>query len=608
MARNVKRLDRIDHKIIFVLVSLIIYGLVMIFSIVSVKGNMGVFFKQVLCMVAGLAMMYLFHFAHISILKRLTFLIYPAAYVAILFLLLPSPYTVTANGAKRWINVGGFFSFQVAEFVKLAVILMLALWVEMCKNREDSIKAELAYVIPGWFMGAIPAFLLYKISNDLSSSAVILGITFIITLVSSKNLVSIFLHILFVILAVVAVVMIVQNIRHHMPTEAQIEANEISFRTARIAAWLAPEKYAKTVGFQPLHCLYAVANGGWFGKGLGQSWQKSILPMSDNDVIFAIIIEELGIFGGLVLIFLFGVLVTLMCNVAYNIKDAYNRIIILGVVAHIVLQVLIHCGVCTNTIPNTGIGLPFISSGMTAGFFQLFEMAMVLSITRGYLFEIEKKQGIDLFKFLRFRKKEKKDRNKKNAPEQTGNVAAAEHANAGSTGNSSRSNGPIGSGRSYPRSYREKYGDRLYDRGRQSSARSGRTNTVGRNHGSSVGDRRRYSDRRNDYHNNLRQTKNGEYRGRDNFSNRSSAGRSNNFSNRSSVGRNNNLSNRSNVSSSNYYGSQNNQGRNRDSFSSRNNSNTRNRDSFNSRNNSNIRNRNNFSARNITHFDPNRRD
>lgn len=586
MARNVKRLDRIDHKIIFVLVSLIIYGLVMIFSIVSAKNNMGVFIKQLACMGAGIVMMVVFHFAHVGILRKLTILIYISSYAMIFFLLLPSPYTVTANGAKRWINVGGFFSFQVAEYVKLAVILVMALWVETCKNRENTIKGEVIFFFLGWAMGGIPALLLMFISNDLSSSAVILGITFIITFVSSKHIFGVVVHILFVLGVVIGAVFIVRNIYLHMPTEAQIEASNISFRTARIAAWLAPDRYAKTVGFQPLHCLYAIANGGWFGKGLGQSWQKSILPMSDNDVIFAIIIEELGIFGGLVLIFLFAVLITLMCNVAYNIKDTYNRVIILGVVIHIMLQVLIHCGVCTNTIPNTGIGLPFISSGMTASLFQLFEMAMVLSITRRYLLEIEKKEGIDLLKYVPFankmkdwrenRKQEKiRKKNKKNEASHAANEVVTQKSNTANDTAPSRSNRPAG-GSSYPRSYREKYGDRLYERGRQGSAR------VGRNGGSStspVGQKRRYSNHRNDYHSNLHQTRNGEFRGRDNFS-----GRGNDVRNRDNFnGR------RSDI-------------RSRDNFSGRSND-------VRSRNNSNVRkgsSRNEY--RNITHFDPNRRN
>lgn len=396
MAKIIEYRDRIDHKIIFVVASLVVFGLVMIYSVASSQDNLSLFLKQVAIMSFGFVLMVIIQRIKIDRIRPFILLSYIVSYVTIFILLLPEPITVNANGATRWIKVGPV-QFQVAEFVKIAVILTLAWWIESLQYRERGVGSEVIYFLCTIAIGGIPAVLLIKISNDLSSAMVIVGITYIISFIGSRGKLGWFLHILLAVAVVIFVVWYVMRIKNNMPTEQMVIDNEVKFRDGRIAAWLAPEKYAKSIGFQPLHCLYAIANGGWVGKGLGQSWQKSILPESENDVIFAIIVEELGILGALLLLFIFVVLITLMCRVAYNTEDIFGRTIIIGIVSHFVLQIIIHCCVCTNTIPNTGIGLPFISSGMTQSLVQMMEMAMVLSIARIYIFDLyhkKKNKGI----------------------------------------------------------------------------------------------------------------------------------------------------------------------------------------------------------------------
>lgn len=386
MERNVITRERVDHKIIFVMVSLISFGLVMIFSVATSQSNMGLFMKQVVCMSIGLILVYVMQHMSIDLIRPFVVPAYVVSYIFIFMLLLPKPFTRTVNGATRWLNFG--VAFQVAEFVKIAVIIMLAYTIEQNQSRKDGIGTEFLFILRLWVLGGLPTGLLLIISDDLSSSMVIAGITFMMSFVSSRGGFSWLLHIGLALLVVLGVTVAVIHVSQNLPTEAALMAGEVSFRTGRVAAWLHPENYTHSVGFQPTHCLYAIANGGWLGKGLGQSWQKSILPESENDVIFAIIIEELGIFGGIVLIGLFGVLVSQMSKVASRTKDLFGRMIVVGIIGHIMLQVIIHCGVCTNLLPNTGIGLPFISSGMTASFLQLAEMTLVLAVAREYIFRL----------------------------------------------------------------------------------------------------------------------------------------------------------------------------------------------------------------------------
>ena len=156
------------------------------------------------------------------------------------------------------------------------------------------------------------------------------------------------------------------------------------FRLERIRVWLEPEKYAQDGGFQTLQALYALGSGGLFGKGLGQSVQKlGFVPEAQNDMVFSIICEELGIFGGIAIIILFGFMIWRLMSIANNAEDLFGTLIAVGVLAHIAIQVVLNIAVVTNTIPNTGITLPFISYGGTSTVFLMAEMGLALSVSKG---------------------------------------------------------------------------------------------------------------------------------------------------------------------------------------------------------------------------------
>lgn len=147
--------------------------------------------------------------------------------------------------------------------------------------------------------------------------------------------------------------------------------------------WLNPEQYSSEGGFQVLQGLYAIGSGGLFGKGLGQSVQKlGFVPEAQNDMIFTIVCEELGLFGGIAVLLLFAFLIWRFMVVANNAPDLFGSLIVVGVMAHIAVQVILNVAVVTNTVPNTGVTLPFISYGGTSVVFLLMEMGLVLSVAR----------------------------------------------------------------------------------------------------------------------------------------------------------------------------------------------------------------------------------
>lgn len=154
-----------------------------------------------------------------------------------------------------------------------------------------------------------------------------------------------------------------------------------SYRLERLAIWRNPEKYEK--GYQTLQGLYAIGSGGLFGRGLGNSVQKlGFLPEAQNDMIFSIVCEELGLVGAGAIIVLFLILIWRFFVIATHAPDLFGALIAVGAMAHMMIQVILNIAVVTNSIPNTGITLPFISYGGTSVVFLLLEMGLVLSISR----------------------------------------------------------------------------------------------------------------------------------------------------------------------------------------------------------------------------------
>ena len=155
------------------------------------------------------------------------------------------------------------------------------------------------------------------------------------------------------------------------------------YRGDRIKAWLDPESDPLGSGFQTLQGLYAIGSGGVWGKGLGQSMQKlSFLPESQNDMIFSIICEELGLFGAISVIVLFILLLWRMMVIANNAPDLFGAMLVVGVMGHIAIQAILNIAGVTATIPNTGISLPFISYGGSSVVFLLIEIGLVLSVAK----------------------------------------------------------------------------------------------------------------------------------------------------------------------------------------------------------------------------------
>jgi len=377
---NLKRKDEyfFDYSLLLVVLFLLGFGLVMIYSASSYDASTSKSFnydaayflkKQAFASALGIVAMFAVTMIPYRFWERFAVLGYIAS--AVLIVLVLTPLGIEANGARRWLNLG--ISVQPAEIAKLAMILFLASMI--CKMGK-AIKTPKGF----WLVACVPVpicVMVWKITDNLSSAIIIFGIAFLMLFVASPEYKMFFLIGGAVIAAAAAIV-----IGLTMMDTSQLQ--EMGFRSARILAWLSPENYASGTGFQTLQSLYAIGSGGLFGKGIGQSMQKlGYLPEVQNDMIFALICEELGIFGGICVIMLFVLLIWRCMVIASNAADLFGALLVVGVLGHVAIQVILNIAVVTNTIPNTGISLPFISYGGSSVVFLLAEMGLVLSVGRG---------------------------------------------------------------------------------------------------------------------------------------------------------------------------------------------------------------------------------
>lgn len=363
-----------DYSLLFIVLFLIGFGLVMIYSVSSYEANLeygdGAYYlkKQLFSSALGLVAMVFMAMVPYHFWERFATLGYVVS--AILILLVMTPLGRESHGARRWLYVG--ISVQPAEIAKLGMILFLASFICKMGRSIRTLKGFLTVI-------AIPApicVMVWQITDNMSSAIIIFGIAVLMLFVSSPD------YKKFVVAGTIGVALVAALVYFIVQNAASAEG--ASFRFARILAWLDPEAYANGKGFQTLQALYAIGSGGVFGKGLGQSMQKlGFLPEAQNDMIFSIICEELGLFGAFAIILMFMLLIWRFMVIANNAKDLFGALLVVGVMGHIAIQVILNIAVVTNTMPNTGISLPFISYGGSSVMFLLIEIGLVLSVARG---------------------------------------------------------------------------------------------------------------------------------------------------------------------------------------------------------------------------------
>lgn len=273
------------------------------------------------------------------------------------------------KGAIRWIRLGPIM-LQPSELVKVGLIYFIAAY--------STIAIEEGYIKKFWKGIMLPLVLVgillgltFKVQNHLSASLLMLGTSLtqlVVAGVSLKYLATISLASITIFVTLMS---------------RKVKSGDGGFRASRVKVWRNPFEYIKTMGWQTVQSLYALASGGFLGAGIGESRQKlSYLPEAQNDFIFSVFAEETGFVGVFFVIVLFAFFVARGFLIANSAEDTFSRLLATGVITILTLQIIGNLAVVSNTIPVTGISLPFFSYGGTAIIVNIVEVAILLNISK----------------------------------------------------------------------------------------------------------------------------------------------------------------------------------------------------------------------------------
>lgn len=367
-----QKIQYFDYGLFAVVIFLVSYGLIMLYSASSYSAqvkfgkSMYYFIRQAIISVGSIGVMLFVSKIDYHWYSKVAKLVYYISFV--LMALVLTPLGIEAYSSRRWIRLPFGMQMQPSEVTKIAVVIYIPLLICKAGKRIKDIKTFGEIFL--W--GAAAALGVFLLTDNLSTAIIVMGMVCIMLFVAHPKTAP-FLALIGGGVALIAVA--VQILDKLMDTSSD-------FRLRRILVWLHPEEYSSEGGYQVMQGLYAIGSGGFFGKGLGNSVQKTVIPEVQNDMILSIICEELGVFGVIVLLTLFGMLLYRLLFIAQNAPDLYGSLMVTGIFAHIALQVILNIAVVLNLIPTTGITLPFVSYGGTSVLFLMIEMGLALGVSR----------------------------------------------------------------------------------------------------------------------------------------------------------------------------------------------------------------------------------
>ncbi len=378
--RNAIRLSLVREKgsidyVFFVLVLLLLaFGTVMVYSAsyayskTMYDNSYYIITRQFVFVAIGLLFMFITSRIPPEFLRKVSPFVFIGCFLMLCIVPIPIPgFTMSHNGARRWINLG-FIEIQPSEFMKLGLAMMLAWYFDRYYERivepaKINVRRWYGVITPLFITGMVCVLVL--IEKHLSGTIIMALIGIIIIFSSGAPS----LWMLPGMGAGLGIVGLLIAILPHARKRFQV--------------WLDPWLDPQNAGYQTLQGLFAIGSGGLFGEGLGNSYQKHMyVSQPQNDFIFVIVCEELGFIGAVAVIILFALLVWRGLVVAMNAPDVYSQLLVMGIVGKIAIQSVLNMAVVTNSVPNTGISLPFFSYGGSSLIVLLAEMGIVLSISR----------------------------------------------------------------------------------------------------------------------------------------------------------------------------------------------------------------------------------
>lgn len=378
-AKSIKRTKKsqMDFILIIIIIILLSFGIVMILSasapsaLAETGDSYTYVTKQMIFAVIGLGVMWFVSKIDYRIYKKFYWLIYWVSIGALLLVLIPGLGS-SGGGAKRWINLG-FTQFQPSEITKIGMIIFYAGY--LTDHKDDLRSFKKGFIIPLLYILPPVAIALF-IQNHLSVGIVMSGITFVMMLMAGCRL------IYFIVAGLIVGGGGIAALAAYF-SMAGDAAGDANFRLGRILNYMDPWQDPTGTGWQTIQSLYAIGSGGLFGVGLGESKQKYLyVSEPQNDFIFAILAEELGFIGCILVLVLFALFIWRGIIIAMKAPDMFGSLLATGITTLVMVQVAINIGVVTNTIPNTGMSLPFFSAGGTALIILLAMCGILLNISK----------------------------------------------------------------------------------------------------------------------------------------------------------------------------------------------------------------------------------
>ena len=363
-------LTRADGIFLLLVMLLATYGTLMVFSAgyyyAGVRYGDEYYFikRQTIWLVMGIIAMLVASNINSRSYKKFTPAIYVCTLVLLIIVLI---FGFVGNGAQRWITIGPI-TIQPSEIAKIALILSLAQYFDDNAERALELKRAKTILIHGTLFPIlimIFPIILVMLQKHLSC-IIILGTIGILMIIASGAGLKFLSGFMGIGIAGVSALALFTD-----------------YTKERIMVWQNPEAHKLTGGWQTLQGLMAIGSGGLFGLGYGKSLLKhSYVSEPANDMIFTILCEELGLVGGLIMILLFALLILRGFHIAMRAEDNFSRLLAIGILIKTALQVILNIAVVTNSIPNTGISLPFFSYGGSSLIMLFFEMGIMLSISK----------------------------------------------------------------------------------------------------------------------------------------------------------------------------------------------------------------------------------
>ncbi len=368
MGKSQKQGHNFDYLLLVLTIILVLFGIIMVFSAsfyyAANSSNTDYdgyfyFWRQIGGAAVGLVIMIILSFIDFNKLKKIRFWLLGFSLLLMVLVFIPG-IGMEINGSKRWLNLK-VISIQPVEILKLAIIIFCAAGMSINKEKMKQFKYGM---LPYLVLLAVCAVLLVFQPN-FSAIVTIALLIFAMMLVGGASVLQ------FTIMGVAGL------------SAGSLIMISSDYRMSRIAAFLNPWEYADNKSYQFVQSLYSIASGGLFGRGLGNSRQKFLyLPYGESDFIFAIIVEELGYIGGILLIAVFGLLIWRGIRIALRAPNDFGTMLATGITVLIAVQVFINVGVVVGLVPATGVALPFISAGRTSLIVFMAEIGILLNISK----------------------------------------------------------------------------------------------------------------------------------------------------------------------------------------------------------------------------------